>query len=222
MSTAALHAGHPPAVLYDIDWDTYTRLLRVLQSRRRFRLTYDRGTLEIMSPLWEHEAPADLLGCFIVVLTEELRLPRRAGRSVTLRRRRMQRGLEPDHCYWIASTPRLQGKTHLDLRTDPPPDLAIEVEVTHRALDRMSIYAALGVPEVWRLSAAGLAFHVLEAGVYQVRPQSLSFPQLASADLTGFLALLGQTDDTALVLHFRDWVRRQLLSRPTPAPPASP
>jgi Uma2 family endonuclease len=221
MSTVAPPTGQSSGVLRGIDWRTYTRLLRVLHERR-FRLTYDRGTLEIMSPLWEHEGPADLLGCFVVVLTEELHLPRRAGRSVILRRRKKQRGLEPDNCYWIASAPLLHGKVRLDLRTDPPPDLAIEVDVTHRSLDRMSIYAALNVPEVWRHGKAGLTFHILESGNYHARPQSLSFPQLLPADLTGFLARWGQTDDADLVLEFRDWVRQQMLSRPLPAPPVSP
>ena len=219
MSTIASSAGSA-AVLHDIDWQTYTRLLRAFdKGGRHVRLTYDRGTLEIMSPLWEHENPADLLGCFIVVLTEELNLPRRAGRSVTLRRRRKRRGLEPDNCYWLASSPRLQGKSHLDLRIDPPPDLAIEVDITSSSVDRMSIYAALGVPEVWRLNTMGLAFHILDSGTFQVRPNSLSFPQLNSADLPGFLALAGQTDDTTLVKQFRDWVRREMLGRPTSTPP---
>jgi Uma2 family endonuclease len=219
MSTVAPPVSSPPAVLHSIDWHLYTRLLRAFRERR-FRLTYDRGRLEIMSPLWQHEGPADLLGCFIVVLTEELDLPRRAGRSVTLRRRRKRRGLEPDNCYWLASAPLVQGKRDLNLRVDPPPDLAIEVDVTSSSLDRMSIYAALGVPEVWRLSTGGIAFHILEAKAYQVRPNSLSFPQLASADLPAFLAQWGQTDDTAIVRQFRDWVRQQLMSRPTP--PVSP
>ena len=69
-----------PAVLHDIDWGTYTRLLRAFERRRRFRLTYDRGTLEIMSPLWEHEKPAYVLGTFIDVLTQELQLPCEPGR----------------------------------------------------------------------------------------------------------------------------------------------
>jgi len=209
-------------VLYDIDWYTYTRLLRAFEGRRRLRFTYDRGTLEIMSPLWEHERPAYLLGRFIDVLTEEFKIPCEPGRSVTLRRRRKHRGLEPDNCYWIANAPRLQGKTRLDLRTDPPPDLAIEVDVTSSSLDRMSIYAALSVPEVWRLENGGLAFHVLEAEAYQVRSHSLSFPQLASADLVGFLAQVGQMDYTTLVLQFRDWVRQQMLGRPVAAPASPP
>lgn len=219
MSTAIPASGQPPAVLYDIDWQTYTRLLRVFERRRRFRHTYDRGTLEIMSPLWQHEGPGRLLGRFVDVLTEELNLPCRLGGSLTLRRRRKRRGLEPDNCYWIANAPRLQGRQQLDLRSDPPPDLAIEIDVTRSSLDRMSIYAALGVPEVWRLSTSGLAFHILDAGVYQVRPNSLSFASLACADLPPFLALWGQTDDTTIVRQFREWVRQQLLGRPLPATP---
>lgn len=215
MSIAASRAKSTGAVLHDIDWDTYTRLLRAFERRRGFRLTYDRGTLEIMSPLWEHERPAYVLGRFVDVLTDELQLACEPGRSVTLRRRRKSRGLEPDNCYWIANAARLQGKTRLDLRVDPPPDFAIEIDITHSSLDRMSIYAALGVPEVWRVSSAGLAFHHLESGAYQARSHSLSFPQLASDDLVGFASRLGQTGTTALVAEFRDWVRNVLLQRPT-------
>ncbi|HVA46745.1 MAG TPA: Uma2 family endonuclease [Pirellulales bacterium] len=212
MSTAP-SSVKPAAVLHDIDWGTYTRLLRAFERRRRFRLTYDRGMLEIMSPLWEHEKSAYLLGRFIDVVTEELRLLCEPGRTVTLRRRRKSRGLEPDNCYWIANAGRLAGKTRLDLRVDPPPDLAIEVDLTHSSLDRMSIYAALGVPEVWRATCEGLTFNILEAGVYQVRTHSLSLPRLASADLVPVLAQLGRTDTTALVAQFRDWVRQVLLNR---------
>lgn len=212
MSTATLHPGDTD-LLHNIDWQTYSRLLRVFSGQRR-RLTYDRGILEIMSPLWEHEEPAYLLGRFIDVMTEEFNVPCRAGRSVTLRRRRKQRGLESDNCYWIASAPRLKGKRRIDLRVDPPPDLAVEVDVSSSSLDRMSIYAALRMPEVWRLSSAGLTFHILEDGVYQVRPSSLAFPTPASADLAGFLALLDNADDTAIVRQFRAWVRQRI--SPTP------
>ena len=87
----------------------------------------------------------------IFTLTQELHLPFHLGRSTTLRRRRKQRGLEPDDCYWIAHASDMRGKTAFNSRTDPPPDLAIEVDITHSSLDRMAIYAKLRVPEVkWR------------------------------------------------------------------------
>jgi Uma2 family endonuclease len=156
-----------------------------------------------------------LLGRVVDVLTEELNLPCLAGRSVTLRRRRKQRGLEPDNCYWIASAARLQSKIHLDLRIDPPPDLALEMDVTHSSLDRMSIYAALKVPEVWRVDSTGITFNILIQDAYQVRTHSLAFPQLGAGDLAPFLAQLSQADDSALVRQFHDWVRQTMLSRPS-------
>jgi Uma2 family endonuclease len=213
MATASSSVKSDVAVLHNIDWGTYTRLLRAFERRRRYRLTYDRGTLEIMSPLWEHERPAYLLGRFIDVLTEELHLSCEPGRCVTLRRRRKSRGLEPDNCYWIANAERLAGKAHLDLRIDPPPDLAIEIDITHSSLDRMGIYAALGVPELWHVTSDGLNFKVLENGVYNARLHSLSFPRLASTDILRFAVRLGQTGTTALVAEFRNWVRQVLVGQ---------
>src|SRR4051812_38419232 len=106
-------------VLYDVPWETYTRLLRLFV-KRSFRLTYDRGTLEIMTLSPEHEGYSYILGRFIDALTEELGLPIKGGRSTTFRRRKRQRGLEPDNCFWIASEPRVRGKNKIDLRVDPP------------------------------------------------------------------------------------------------------
>src|SRR5262249_54893083 len=137
-------------VLRDIDWKTYNRLLRAFAERPGIRLTYDRGTLEIMSPSHGHDTDARFLGRLVVTLTEELGLPIKGGGSTTFRRRRRRRGLEPDDCYWIANEPRVRGKRKINLRVDPPPDLCIEVDVTHSSLNRLSIYAALNVPEVWR------------------------------------------------------------------------
>lgn len=202
-------AAAAPALLHDIDWRTYSRLLRAFDTRRRFRLTYDRGTLEIMPPLFAHEGPARFLGRLIIALTEELGLAVREGGSVTLRRRRRRRGLEADCCYWIANAALLDGKHELDLNVDPPPDLAVEVDVTSSSLDRMSIYAALLVPEVWRLTSDAFTFNVLEKGAYRVRTNSLAFPQLVSADLLPFLVQHGLTNDNALVIQFRAWVRQQ-------------
>ncbi len=209
-------------VLYDVDWRTYVRLLRAFAERPAVRLTYDRGVLEIMSPLSVHEGAAYLLGRFIDTLTQELGLEVKAGRCTTFRRRRKKRGLEPDNSYWIASEPQVRGKLHIDLRVDPPPDLAIEVDVTRSSLDRMSIYAALGVPEVWRLDGATLTFHILQQGKYVAGTHSRAFPLLMPADLAGFLPLRTQMGENSVVEQFRDWVRQRIQAAPPTTPPAQP
>lgn len=218
MSIATVPAARH-LVLYGVDWRTYTRLLHVFAERPSVRLTYDRGDLEIMSPLPEHESDADMLGRFVVVLTEELGLPIKAGRSTTLRRRRRRRGLEPDNSYWIANEPRVRGKRRIDLRIDPPPDLAIEVDITSSSLDRMGLYAALVIPEVWRLDGPVLSSHVLGAGGrYAESTHSAAFPLVAPADLLVFLALRSSLDENAVVRQFRAWVRQRLSTTGAPVP----
>ena len=201
-----------------IDWTTYTRLLRAFAERPAVRLTYDRGELEIMSPLFQHDYEGRFLGDLVVVLTEELLLPRMRGGSTTLRRRKRQKGIEADDCFWIANAHRMAGRRRLDLRIDPPPDLAIEVDVTHSTLDHLRIYAALQVPEVWRLAGDILTFHVLGAdGAYQSASTSRSFPLVAPADLLIFVQQARQTgDENDVVRRFREWIRQRLANPPTP------
>src|SRR5262249_49728729 len=148
---------------------------------------------------------------FVVVLTEELGLGIRAGGSTTLRRRRLRRGLEPDRCWWIANEPAMRGKWDLDLRTDPPPDLAIESDVTSSSLDRMAVYACLGVPEVWGWEDGPPAFELLQANrTYPPTPTTLPFPIVTPADLVAHLNLATHAEENALVRQFRDWVRQRL------------
>jgi Uma2 family endonuclease len=204
-----------------VSWRTYTQLLGAFAERPGMRLTYDRGELEIMSPLLEHDDDGDFLGDLVFLLTLELGLPLKRGGSTTLRRRRVKRGLESDRCFWIANAPRMAGRRRLDLRTDPPPDLAIEVDVTRSSLDRMSIYAKLGVPEVWRLDGDKLTFHVLgEDGKYTEVAVSRSFPLVTPADLLGFLQQARQAgDENPVVQQFLAWVRHRRSASPAdPAP----
>jgi Uma2 family endonuclease len=201
-------------VLYDVSWQTYGRLLRVFDERR-LRLTYDRGTLEIMTLSHEHEGYSYILGRFIDALTEELGLPIKGGRSTTFRRRKRRRGLEPDNCYWIANEPQVRGKIKIDLRVDPPPDLAIEIDVTSSSLNRMAIYADLGVTEVWRFADQSLAFHVLSGDRrYALAPRSAAFPLVMPEDMLRFLALRTTLDENAVVRELRAWVREQIATDP--------
>lgn len=204
-------------LLHNVSWQTYTRLLHAFADRPGIRLTYDRESLELMTLTHEHESYSEILSRLVYTLTEELNLPVKGGGSTTFRRRRRKRGLEPDSCWWIASEPRVRGKTVINLAKDPPPDLALEIDITHSSLDRLSIYAALGVPEVWRLENKTLVCHLLGSdGHYTTSPTGRAFPHLVVADISGFLALLGQVDENAVVRQFRAWVRQQPWSKPVP------
>jgi Uma2 family endonuclease len=218
----ATSVGTPPPgqclQLSGIDWRTYTRLLRIFAERRDIRLTYDRGELELMSPLLEHDDDVWFLGLLVCALTQELGLPLKPGGSTTLRRQLRRRGIEADACFWIANAHRMAGRRRLDLRTDPPPDLAIEVDVRHSSLDRLAIYAVLRVPEVWRLKGDMLTFHVLQPdGSYGASPTSQSFPQLTPADLLVFLHQARQAaDDNAVLRQFHAWLRQRGAGGPPP------
>jgi Uma2 family endonuclease len=200
-----------------VSWDRYTRLLHEF-SDRHLRFTYDRGILEIMTLSYEHETLGYFLGRLVIVLTEELNLPIRGGGSTTFRRKRKQKGLEPDDCYWIAHEAEVRNNTKIDLRTDPPPDLAIEVNISHSSLDRMGIYASLKLPEVWRHDAQGLSFFTLNAGYkYDAVLTSASFSMpLSPADLMPFIAMRGQMDDNAVIRQFRDWIRAKIQTTRNP------
>ncbi len=212
MATATLAAiGTEPVVIEEASWETYERLLRDCQRRPGVRLTYDEGRLQIMTVSLGHEGDAYLLGSFIDVLTEEMAIPRKSGRTVTCKRKSLRKGLEPDNCYWFMHEAVMRAKKRYDPAVDPPPDLAIEIEVTRTAIDRMAIYAALRVPEVWRYNGRSLTIYLLNAvGKYVARKRSRCFPWLPVFELASFLARSGQVDETTLVRSFRAWVREQI------------
>jgi Uma2 family endonuclease len=119
-------------------------------------------------------------------------------------------GIGPDDCYWIANASAIRGRLDIDLRVDPPPDLAIEIDVTSSSLDRMEIYRALAVTEVWRFDGETLTFFQLQSnGKYAAVPTSLAFPGLEAAELVQFLALAGTQDDQEILQAFRAWVRQR-------------
>jgi Uma2 family endonuclease len=209
MATATQVRPRNRLILEHVSWKDYTRFLDLFAERPAWRLTYDKGVLEIMSPSGTHETRSDLLARFVVALTEELGLPIKAGGSTTFRLESKEKGLEPDRSWWIASEGLVRGKWEVDLANDPPPDLCIEVDVTSSSLDRMGIYLSLGVPEVWRLDEQGLTFNVLRKKTYVVKPVSLAFPLVSSADLLTHLALFGQMDENAIVAQFRTWAREK-------------
>lgn len=194
-------------VLHDVSWEFYEACLKELGDRN-IRLTYDRGTLEFMSPTERHDRSKRLLGRLIEALTEELEIEIRSEGSTTWRNEELERGLEPDECYYVEHEPLVRGRETIDPATDPPPDLAIEVEVTRRIVDRLGIYAALGVREIWRHTGERFRVFVLgEDGTYHEADRSPSFPFLPLDEVNHFLSRRNEMGENAWVRSFRAWVR---------------
>jgi Uma2 family endonuclease len=208
---ATVVEGEQRFVLHNASWELYEAMLTHIGDRA-VRLTYDQGELQLMSPSAEHERIKGLLGRLFETLTEELRIPIISLGSTTYRRRARQRGLEPDECYYLRNLDQVRGKSKLDPAMDPPPDLAIEVDIMASSLDRMSIYASLGVCEVWRYDGQGLAvFQLDDRGEYKETANSGCVPVAPLAQFTRCLYLADAMDDTAIAIEFRQWVREHLL-----------
>jgi Uma2 family endonuclease len=211
-------APSPPessgVVFHGVTWADYEAQLRIV-GERPIRVIYDQGTMEVVMPSLGHEDEAYRLGRIVDTLTEEFDLPVKAGRTTTHKRRDLDRGAEPDQCYWFGQNARrMSGKKQLDLAIDPPPDLAIEVDITRSSLDRLTIFAAVGIPEIWRVAADSLAFlHLQPDGSYRASDASLAFPNLFASDLAPFLAQGRGDEDTSWIRSFRLFVRDVLIGR---------
>jgi Uma2 family endonuclease len=198
-------------LLHGVSWKAYEALLECWADRP-VRLTYDRGRLEIMSPLRKHEKPGAFLKQMIELFTLGMKIPRETGGSMTFRKEAAQRGLEPDGCYWIQNVEAVRGTEEFDGQVDPPPDLVIEIDITSSSLDRMSIYAALGVPEVWRFDGVELTVNLLQHGQYIPSEQSLALPGLPLGVVRRFLDRRTE-DEVTLLSSFQAWVRKQARGR---------
>jgi Uma2 family endonuclease len=199
-----------PFVFWTADWNLYDRMLSAVNDRH-VRITYDRGRLELMAPSLNHEWWSRRLDSLIRALAEELGMDFLGGGMTTFRREDLDRGLEPDQCYFIASPERVRGRQKIDLSIDPPPDLALEIDISTSSLDRMGIYAALGVQEVWRCD--GVTFEVRQLSAtpggrdYVVAPRSTWFPLLPADQVMQFLIETQGELDIAFGRMARAWVR---------------
>ena len=194
--------------LSGISWQTYERLLTEL-SDRRLRLTYNRGSLEIMSPSPEHEFGKEMLGRFVETLAEEFEIEIYPLGSTTFKRPELS-GAEPDKCFYIRNISAIQGKARLDPFEDPAPDLIIEVDITSSSHNRLQVYADLGVAEVWIYNGKFLAIKQLENGQYRPGSTSQFFPGIPLLDITTFLNRSKTSGYLEIVRSFRSWIREQL------------
>ncbi|MDQ3651618.1 MAG: Uma2 family endonuclease [Acidobacteriota bacterium] len=175
-------------VLSNISWKTYERLLADLEDCSAPRLTYDRGSLEIENLSFKHELFNGAANLIVNVLAEEFDINSRGLGSTTFGREDLKRGFEPDSCFYFQNESLIRDKDRLDLTVDPPPDLVVVIDLPSRSLDKFSIFAQLGVPEVWRYDGTALDIFHLEGGSYVERQSSGVLPVVTNAVLTDFLS----------------------------------
>ena len=194
-------------VLEDVSWDEFEAILEDLGENRGSRIAYDRGILEIMTPLPEHEVNKVYLSNFLEILLEELDLEFCPLGSTTFKNQLMSKGIEPDSCFYIQNEVLVRGKDRLDLTVDPPPDLAIEIDITNRS--HPEIYQSLGVPELWRYQRGKLQILLLVNGKYLESATSANFPNFPLIEtIPQYLTQCRTEGRNKGIKAFRNWVSK--------------
>ena len=197
-----------------VDWKGYSALLRVRGERSAPRIIYLDGMVWIMSPAYFHEHLAERLGHFVMVVVEELDIPCAPSGSTTFRRRMKRGGVEGDKTFYLANEARIRGKKKINLREDPPPDLAIEAVNTHAADAALEVYRRLRTPEVWVCDEDSLNIHVLQPnGRYAPSQNSLAFPFLQATEILAWAIRTQTGSETTWMKDLRRWVREELAQR---------
>lgn len=190
-----------------VSWDDYGQFRELFDRQRGYRLAFDRGEFEIMSPTLAHDDDSRFLGDLVRVGARAAKLPSRRGGSVTMQSELHQKGIEPDDCFWIQNAEKVAGVRDLDLDAVPPPDLGIEVDVSRSSLNRFSIYSALRIREIWRLERGTLTFYNLaESGDYVTILVSVVLPHLTPTHVMRLVREGRVAVDQGEVLdRFRQW-----------------
>lgn len=213
-----VHSLPPPhdldrcILLSGVSWETYEALLADMGDSHAAYFSYDQGVLEIMAPSHEHESLKHDIAVLVEILAEAMEMDVHGAGSTTFRRRDVAKGFEPDECFYIRHAETVRGKKHIDLQEDPPPDLVIEIDITNPSLNKLPIFAVLGIPEVWRYDGAQVTILTLSGNTYAERPESAALPHVTSAILTEFLTTSQQLKRTVWLRQVRAWAREQLSS----------
>lgn len=192
----------------DVNWQQFESILAELGERRASRLSYSNGRLEIMVPLAEHQKAKEVIGDMVKILLEAGQIAFESLGSTTLKNERMSQAVEPDTCFYIQN-PAVIGKNRLDMSVDPPPDLAIEIDLTSRT--QLDNYQILGVPELWRYARRGLQINLLQAEQYIESDVSPTFPNIPIVELVNQYTQQSQVAGrTSAIQALKNWVGENL------------
>lgn len=212
MSIAPASSSAEQRVVMDnISWSTYLAILNDAENRRG-RIAYDEGVLEIMSPSKQHENAKTLIARMIEAYAEATGIEADGAGSTTFKREDLKKGFEPDECYYIENAETVLGKDELDLTIDPPPDLALEVDISRTSLKKFGIYEALGIPEIWRYHGDELQIFVLKSGEYVEVEQSEQLPGFPTRLACELLEQRQTATQSEIMRRFRKWLSESILS----------
>ncbi|MDY6781904.1 MAG: Uma2 family endonuclease [Cyanobacteriota bacterium] len=193
-------------LLYDVSWSEFEKILEELGEHRASRVAYNKGVLEIVVPLPKHETSKVLVSNFLEALLEELEIDFWCLGSTTFKNPEMFKGIEPDNCFYINNEALIRGKDRIDLTVDPPPDLALEIDVTSRT--HPDIYQTLKVPELWRFEGGELQINVLQNTEYVEAETSPNFPGFPLKEaIPRYLEQCKREGRNKTMKAFREWVR---------------
>jgi Uma2 family endonuclease len=204
---SVINTGEERTLLQGISWNLYENLLAEIGDNGKARLSYYRGNLEFMTPLPSHENYNRQIDRAIVVIAEELDRDYNLFGSMTIKRADLAAGKEPDSCYYFANEAAVRGKIKLDFNQDPPPDLAIEIDITSSSINQLALYARLGVGEVWRYNGTELVFYQLRSGEYVAADRSPTFTMLSPDRVLEFLADAQTHGINRAVKMLKEWVQ---------------
>ena len=197
--------------LEHVTWNEYEQMLEELIEHPGMRVSYNEGRVEIMSPTYEHEMYKDFSTRLVHVLSEELSVPVEAAGATTYKREQLMKGAEPDGSFYVQNARAIIGigKRNIDLGVDPPPDVVVEIDITSESLGKFPIYAAFGVPEIWRYDGEHAQIYHLVNQNYVEADVSLAFGCLTAQALTDFIEQSKTEGQSAALDAFSQWVRTQ-------------
>ena len=206
--TTVLREPDQIVILRGIHWDTYERLLADQQESSGTRLNFDCGTLEIVSPSSEHERLKETITLLFQLMASELEIDVVAAGSTTFRRKDLRKGFEPDASFYIRNAQAVRKRPQIDLRRDPPPDVVVEIEITSPAINKLSIFAAAAVPEVWLYGGDRVEILALESKTYQKKMESSFLPGVTDEVLTSFVRSSRTMTSVEWIKAVRTWAKR--------------
>jgi Uma2 family endonuclease len=214
---AEIENGEQRFVIGRISWDAYVKISEALDDQPGLRMIYCDGRLVFVGKSRRHEWISDTLGHLVMAIAAQLGIPFEPAGEATYRREEKGAGLEGDRTFHVGvNALKMRGGKNYDFSADPPPDLAIEVEVSHPADEAMIAWGRAGVPEVWRIDASSLSctfWHRRADGMYEKVLTSASIPQLTSDDVVELIGRAQAIGTVPSLAQIPDWVDRVVRPR---------